>query len=124
MVSSAFPGPTAGAFLVAVLAVGLTGCAGTGTGAGSTGGGEDTPGGGSPLVVSGTGSYVIGEDIPYGGFQLHGEPDEQPAGCTWSILDADGGISFHDQGSYVFLTDVPEAVTFVTAGCPDWEQFE
>lgn len=76
------------------------------------------------VVLPGTGSYAIGADAPYGGFQLHGEPDEQPAGCTWQILDGDGGVSFENQGSYVFLTDVPEAVTFVTDGCPDWEQFE
>jgi hypothetical protein len=22
------------------------------------------------------------------------------------------------------LTDIPEAVTFITNGCPEWEQFE
>jgi hypothetical protein len=76
------------------------------------------------LVLPGTGTYVIGVDIPYGGFQLMGEPTEQPAGCTWAILDADGAASFENQGSYVFITDIAEAVTFVTDGCPDWEQFE
>jgi len=76
------------------------------------------------VTVSGTGRYAIGVDLPYGGYQLHGEPDEQPAGCTWAILDADGGVSFENQGSYAFLTDVPEMVTFETTGCPDWEQFE
>ncbi|GEL94481.1 hypothetical protein [Cellulomonas composti] len=75
-------------------------------------------------VVAGTGRYAIGTDLPYGGYQLHGEPAEQPAGCTWSIEDADGEVQFDDQGSYAFLTDVPEFVTFVTDGCPDWEQFE
>ncbi|GAA2966228.1 hypothetical protein GCM10010459_23380 [Microbacterium schleiferi] len=76
------------------------------------------------VTVSGTGRYTVGVDLPYGGYQLHGEPDEQPAGCTWAILDADGGVSFANQGSYAFLTDVPEIVTFETTGCPDWEQFE
>lgn len=76
------------------------------------------------VVLPGTGTYVIGVDIPYGGFQLMGEPAEQPAGCTWAILDADGAASFENQGSYVFITDIAEAVTFVTDGCPDWEQFE
>ncbi len=85
---------------------------------------DDDEASGDLVVLSGTGSYVIGVDIPYGGFQLMGEPDEQPAGCTWAILDGDGGVSFENQGSYVFITDIPEAVTFQTDGCPDWEQFE
>lgn len=76
------------------------------------------------VVLPGTGSYVIGTDAPYGGYQLHGEPSEQPQGCTWSIEDADGNATFENQGQYVFLTDIKEAVTFVTEGCPDWEQFE
>ncbi len=76
------------------------------------------------VVVPGTGSYVIGVDIPLGGFQVMGEPVEQPAGCTWAILDGDGNAIFENQGVYVFLTDIPEAVTFQTDGCPDWEQFE
>lgn len=33
-------------------------------------------------------------------------------------------VAFADGGLYVFLTDIPEAVTFITDGCPDWEQFE
>lgn len=116
--------------VVAVLAASLAGCAvdsaGTDSGDSGTGSGDSAGDGGAApaVVVPGTGSYTIGDEIPYGGFQLHGEPAEQPAGCTWAILDADGGVSFHDQGSYVFLTDVPEAVTFETHGCPDWEQFE
>lgn len=76
------------------------------------------------VVLPGTGSYAIGTEAPFGGYQLTGEPDEQPVGCTWSIQDADGAATFEDQGIYVFLTDIPEAVTFVTNGCPDWEQFE
>jgi hypothetical protein len=76
------------------------------------------------VVLPGTGTYAIGADAPYGGYQLHGEPDEQPPGCTWQILDGDGGVSFENTGQYVWLTDIHEAVTFVTDGCPDWEQFE
>jgi len=79
---------------------------------------------GAMLVLSGTGRYAIGTEMPFGGYQLHGEPDAQPAGCTWAILDADGGTTFENDGQYVFITDIPEAATFVTDGCPDWEQFE
>ncbi|HTL41001.1 MAG TPA: hypothetical protein VL294_05980 [Pseudolysinimonas sp.] len=117
---------------VALLAASLAGCAPGAASSGSGGsdsgdsGGSDGSGttGGTGVVVSGTGTYVIGDEIPLGGFQLQGEPADQPEGCTWAILDADGGVTFHDQGSYVFLTDIPEAVTFETNGCPDWEQFE
>ena len=76
------------------------------------------------VTLPGTGSYAIGTEAPFGGYQLVGEPDAVPAGCTWSIVDADGAVAFADQGLYVFLTDIPEAVTFITDGCPDWEQFE
>ena len=79
---------------------------------------------GAFIVLPGTGRYAIGTEAPLGGYQLHGEPDEQPAGCTWSIEDADGVAAFENQGQYVFLTDIKEAVTFVTDGCPEWEQFE
>ncbi len=72
----------------------------------------------------GTGAYRIGTDIPYGGYQLHGQPDAIPAGCTWSILDTDGVAVGENNGLYAFLTDVPEYVTFQTEGCPDWERFE
>lgn len=103
----------------------------TAAGPGDSGGtGGDTSGdsggsGGAALVtLPGTGSYAIGSEAPFGGYQLTGEPAEQPDGCTWSIVDADGAVTFENQGSYAFLTDVEEAVTFVTSGCPDWEQFE
>ncbi len=76
------------------------------------------------LVLNGTGSYMIGTEAPYGGYQLSGEPASQPDGCTWSIVDADGVVYVENQGSYAFITDIPEAVTFNTDGCPDWEQFE
>ena len=76
------------------------------------------------VVISGTGRYAVGTDIPFGGYQISGEPASQPDGCTWSIEDADGVVAFENQGSYAFLTDIPEGVFFVTDGCPDWEQFE
>lgn len=131
------PSPrTVAALAVAALAaaLALTGCGSTSSPAPDQGSSGDTSSdtssdddSSSPglLVLSGTGSYAIGTDAPYGGYQLSGEPAALPAGCTWSILDADGGV-FLDQsnGLYVFITDVPEAVTFVTNGCPDWEQFE
>ena len=85
---------------------------------------DDAGGDFDGVTVSGTGSYAIGTDIPYGGFQLQGEPASQPDGCTWSIVDEDGVALAENQGSYAFITDVPEAVTFITDGCPDWEQFE
>ena len=84
----------------------------------------DDDGGFVGVTLPGTGSYAIGTDIPYGGFQLLGEPASQPDGCTWSIVDEDGAVVFENNGSYVFITDIPEAVTFITDGCPDWEQFE
>lgn len=88
-------------------------------------GGTDDSADPNLIVLSGTGRYAIGTEAPYGGYQIRGEPSPLPAGCTWSIQDADGE-AFVDQanGAYAFLTDVPEAVTFVTEGCPDWEQFE
>lgn len=120
------------------LAAGLSACTttatddttGTDTGTtdegteGTTDEGTEEEASGDFVVVPGTGSYVIGVDIPLGGFQVMGEPVEQPAGCTWAILDGDGNAIFENQGVYVFLTDIPEAVTFQTDGCPEWEQFE
>ena len=84
--------------------------------------GSDDAGSGF-VVLPGTGTYAIGADAPFGGYQLVGEPDALPGGCTWSIEDETGAI-YENNGLYVFLTDIPEAVTFVTNGCPDWEQFE
>lgn len=86
--------------------------------------GDGGSGSGDLVVLSGTGTYAIPDEMPYGGYQLLGEPAAQPDGCTWSIQDADGGIGFENTGPYAFITDIPEAVTFVTDGCPDWEQFE
>jgi len=122
-----------GLVVVGGVMAGLAGCApvdsstgDTGSDSGDTTTEESADDGASAdfVTVSGTGTYAIGVDIPLGGFQLQGEPDAQPEGCTWAILDADGGVTFENQGQYVFLTDIPEAVTFETAGCPDWEQFE
>ena len=124
--------------IVLGLAVGLAACptttpddtTGTDTGTsdesteGSTDEGTEEEASGDFVVVPGTGTYVIGVDIPLGGFQVKGEPVEQSAGCTWAILDGDGNAIYENQGVYVFLTDIPEAVTFQTDGCPDWEQFE
>ncbi len=119
----------AGSILLA-LAAGLSACTTTapddttGTDTGTTDEGTEEEASGDLVVLPGTGSYVISVDIPLGGFQVSGEPVEQPAGCTWAILDGDGNAIFENQGVYVFLTDIPEAVTFQTDGCPDWEQFE
>ena len=85
---------------------------------------EDTGADAGMTVLPGTGSYAIGTDAPYGGYELAGGVLEQPDGCTWSIVDEDGVVTFADQGQFVFLTDIPEAVTFITNGCPDWQQFE
>ena len=76
------------------------------------------------VTVPGTGNYAIGTDIPYGGFEFADGVLEQPDGCTWAIVDEDGVAVFENQGQIVFITDIPEAVTFITAGCPDWVQFE
>jgi hypothetical protein len=86
----------------------------------------DTDAGSDPagFTLAGTGEFAIGTDAPYGGYQIIGEPDSLPEGCTWSIQDADGEVQFENQGIYAFLTDVPENVTFVTEGCPGWEKFE
>ena len=85
---------------------------------------EATTGGFVGVTVPGTGKYAIGTDIPYGGFEFADGVLEQPAGCTWSIVDEDGVAVFENQGQIVFITDIPEAVTFITDGCPDWVQFE
>lgn len=78
------------------------------------------------VTLPGTGRYAIGTDAPFGGYQMRGEPSAVPAGCTWSIEDADGTAiaTSEANGMYVFLTNIPEADVFVTDGCPDWEQFE
>ncbi|MEO7126658.1 MAG: hypothetical protein ABI382_03775 [Nakamurella sp.] len=86
--------------------------------------GESSDEGFDPVVLKGTGRYAIGTQAPLGGYVLHGELDEQPSGCTWSIQDEDGKAAFENQGQYVFLTDIREAITFVTNGCPDWERFQ
>ena len=83
---------------------------------------SDTDDSSSLLVLPGTGEYESGDSIPIGGYQLTGEPAEQPAGCTWTLYTADGDVFSENQGSYVFITDVTGK--FVTSGCPDWEQFE
>lgn len=86
--------------------------------------GEEDADAAAEVTVSGTGVYKIGEEIPYGGFQMRGEPAPVPDGCTWSIQDESGLVVVENQGAYAFLTDVPEYVTFHTDGCPEWEQFE
>ncbi|MGC4175846.1 hypothetical protein [Demequina sp.] len=128
--------------ITAVMLMGLTACGGgddptepagegtTADAAGPTSDATEAPetddgeGDSSFVTVSGTGEYAIGTDIPFGGFQLQGEPASQPDGCTWSIVGDDGEVVAENQGSYAFLTDINEADTFVTTGCPDWEQFE
>ncbi len=87
----------------------------------TTDGGDDS--GFSGVTVSGTGTYAIPDQIPYGGYQLVGDPGVLPDGCTWSISGSDGVVA-ESQGAYVFITDIDEADTFTTDGCPDWEQFE
>ncbi len=140
MSSVTFARAAAGLALGAALAIALTACGGSGdpdqvepgattSDAASTPDAEATDDGTdggdfAGVTLPGTGSYAIGTDIPYGGFQLKGEPASQPDGCTWSIVDEDGAAAFENQGSYVFITDIPEAVTFITDGCPEWEQFE
>lgn len=108
------------------LVVGLAGC-GAPSGEDESSGessqiGSTTEGG--TVVLPGTGRFRIGTEAPYGGYQLVSEPDELPAGCTWSIVDADGEVQFENQGIYAFLEDVKESVTFITDGCPDWEKFQ
>lgn len=96
----------------------------TDTGSTDTGDSTTDDDGFAGATVSGTGSYRIPDDIPYGGYQLVGDPGLLPAGCTWSITGDDGEQVADSTGAYVFITDIPEADTFTTAGCPDWEQFE
>jgi hypothetical protein len=121
------------AICIFTLTGGLAACSSTDTPAksGSSGSGNSDSGTASKsgdtapdVVLAGTGRYSIGTEAPLGGYQLTGEPDKQPNGCTWSIQDADGAAIFENQGSYAFLTDIREAVTFVTDGCPDWRKFE
>ena len=76
------------------------------------------------VKVAGTGSYTIPEQVPFGSYQLVGDPGALPDGCTWSITGDDGEVVAESQGAYVFITDIDEARTFTTDGCPDWEHFE
>lgn len=99
------------------------GVEGTGVDAGDTDQGA-AAGASDKVTLAGTGRYTVGADAPYGSYELQGEPDAQPAGCTWSIEDPSGDVLAADQGTFVFLTDVQEAAFFVTSGCPAWEQFE
>lgn len=78
---------------------------------------------GTGVTIAGTGSYAIPDEIPFGGYQLEGDPGVLPDGCTWSITGGSGTVA-ESNGAYVFITDIPEAETFTTNGCPDWEQFE
>lgn len=100
----------------------------TGTDSGSDGGttsdddGDD--GSFAGVTIPGDGSYAIPDEIPFGGYQLVGDPGVLPDGCTWSITGSGGTVADTSNGAYVFITDIPEADTFTTAGCPDWEQFE
>ena len=110
----------------AILAFLLVGCAPTvdtptDSSAGDTTS-EETETEGAMLVLPGTGEYQTGDTIPIGGYQLTGEPAEQPDGCTWTLYADNGDVAAENQGSYVFITDVTGK--FVTNGCPDWEQFE
>ena len=79
---------------------------------------------GALTVLAGTGTYAIGTEAPLGSYELSGNPDALPAGCRWAIEDADGQTFVAGDVTYVFLTEVPEAVTFVTTGCPDWHRYE
>jgi hypothetical protein len=114
-------------FAVALVGCGSTPATDTGSGGDTgsdTGTGTDTEQSSGDLVtLSGDGSYLIPDEMPYGDYQLVGEPASQPDGCTWSIQDADGGVVAENTGIYVFITDVDEASTFTTDGCPDWEQY-
>lgn len=79
---------------------------------------------GALAILAGTGRYTIGIEAPLGSYELDGSPEPLPAGCSWAILDADGQTYAARDDAYVFLTDIQEAVTFVTTGCPDWKQYE
>lgn len=116
----------------ALLVIALAACApttpdtdsgtGTGTESDDTTSEETETETGGMLVLPGTGEYQSGDTMPIGGYQLLGEPDEQPAGCSWSLYAENGDVLAENQGIYVFITDVTGK--FVTTGCPDWEQFE
>jgi len=84
---------------------------------------DDDGDGTTGVTLAGTGTYTIPDQIPYGGYQLVGDPGVLPDGCTWSISGSDGVVA-ESQGAYVFITDIDEADTFTTDVCPDWEQFE
>ncbi len=103
---------------------GMDGGTDSGTDSSTDSGSDSGEGSSSFVVLPGTGQYSIPDQMPFGGYQLKGEPDAQPEGCTWSIQDADGVVAFENQGIYAFITDIPEGTVFVTSGCPDWEQFE
>lgn len=77
---------------------------------------------GTLVTISGTGDYTVPVTAPYGSYELQGNPDSQPDGCSWAVLDKNGEIVAQDQGTFVSLTDV--ITQFTTSGCPDWVQYE
>ena len=117
---------TLAAAAAVLLALTLAGCATEPTTVDDTPAipGQTTEQGDLPSLITlpGDGTYLVPDQAPYGSYQITGEPDSQPDGCTWSLFDANGSVLAADNGSYVFLEDT--VAKFTTAGCGEWEQYE
>jgi hypothetical protein len=86
--------------------------------------GQTTEQGDLPSLVTlpGDGTYLVPDQAPYGSYQIVGEPDSQPDGCTWTLFDSNGAELASDNGVYVFIEDT--VAKFTTTGCGEWEQYE
>lgn len=132
--------PFAGLAAAALITIALAGCSTTagGTSAGDPTGGDSGSSDSSPsdaktgdaytddtsdgtlVTLAGSGDYTVGVTAPEGLYELKGQPDKQPDGCTWALEDGDGNIQFQDQGPTLTITSVNKF--FQTSGCPDWVQ--
>ena len=125
--------PLAGLAAAALITLALAGCApAADTSTGDTGSDttpSDTKTGdaytddtsdGTLVTLAGSGDYTVGVTAPVGEYELKGNPDKQPDGCTWALEDADGNIQSQDTGATLTITDVNKY--FQTSGCPDWVQ--
>ena len=127
--------PIAGLAAAALLTFALAGCSGgTATDTSTTDGSSDSSpsdtktgdaytddtSDGTLVTLAGSGDYTVGVTAPVGEYELKGNPDKQPDGCTWALEDADGNIQSQDTGATLTITDVNKY--FQTSGCPDWVQ--
>ena len=125
--------PLAGLAAAALITLALAGCAPAADSSTGDTGSDTTPSDtktgdaytddtsdGTLVTLAGSGDYTVGVTAPEGLYELKGNPDKQPDGCTWALEDGDGNIQFQDQGPILTITSVNKF--FQTSGCPDWVQ--